>query len=338
LIEKYGSGDYLQFKDREDNTYFSVDSSGGTHTPYVFTDSINTTSLTVGDSTVTTIRNGATFTILIGTQAEYDAMSTHESKTIFFVEQNFNIIQILFFLLLFFGSKGVFSQSDWANVYVGSTEMKKIYVGDKLVWEKMQPETDTTVYLCGKWYKKVTIGTQVWLAENLHCDDGGGGIYSYNNDTEISDEYGYLYTWSAAMRIDTLIEGWHLPTKNDFDRYLYNYLNSASEYKCNNTNYYTYKSLASQSYWESSSITCAVGNDLSVNNATGYNLFPSGKRKGSDGAYENINKYGYVWTKTHLSGYPTWSHVLEIAYNYNVWTISYYILNTDAVSVRLVKD
>jgi uncharacterized protein (TIGR02145 family) len=215
-LKVVGNDIYPTIQAVQEGTGYSGQFTGGAG---LRADSINTpkinisAGLTVGDSTVTTIRSGATFTIWQGTQAAYDAIGTKDKKTIYYVEQNFNVLQILFFLLMFFGSRGVFGQSNWAAVNIGTTEMKKIYVGDKLVWEK---KPDSTL-ICGKYYHFITIGTQIWLAENLHCDDSGGGIYSYNNDTEISDEYGYLYTWSAAMRIDTLITGWHLPTKTEYE-------------------------------------------------------------------------------------------------------------------------
>lgn len=54
--------------------------------------------------------------------------------------------------------------------------------------------------------KAVTIGNQVWMAENLAIDDGGEGII-YNEDNGE-----YYYTWEAAMRISNSIPGWHLPS------------------------------------------------------------------------------------------------------------------------------
>ena len=59
--------------------------------------------------------------------------------------------------------------------------------------------------------KSVKIGNQVWMQENLAIDDGDEGI-TYNPDNGQ-----YYYTWDAAMRVATSINGWHLPSAEEWN-------------------------------------------------------------------------------------------------------------------------
>lgn len=63
----------------------------------------------------------------------------------------------------------------------------------------------------------VQIGTQIWSGKNLAIDDGGEGIYTVERtygDITVLEHY---YTKAAAIRVANTVEGWHLPTKDEWE-------------------------------------------------------------------------------------------------------------------------
>jgi uncharacterized protein (TIGR02145 family) len=63
---------------------------------------------------------------------------------------------------------------------------------------------------------EVQIGNQIWKTSNLAIDDGQGGIKTATINLGNGDITEYYYTWDAANRIASSIEGWHLPSNEEF--------------------------------------------------------------------------------------------------------------------------
>ena len=150
----------------------------------------------------------------------------------------------------------------------------------------------------GNSYNTVQIGNQCWMKENMrttHYADGtalqqmtssssttGAGYYQPSNT------YGLLYNHSSLRGVSSTNpsgvqsvcpEGWHVPSQAEWYQ-LIDYVSLRPEYRCGYTMSNVAKALASQSGWNTSSVACAVGNNQSINNTTGFNAMPSGSYGG----------------------------------------------------------
>src|SRR5690606_27168829 len=82
---------------------------------------------------------------------------------------------------------------------------------------------------------------------------------------------------------------------------LTNYLSANSQYWCGGNSNYIAKSLASTStLWNTYTVTCTVGNDLSVNNSTGFSALPGGYCNYA-GSFDYLSERGYWWSSTEKS-------------------------------------
>ncbi len=173
------------------------------------------------------------------------------------------------------------------------------------------PDAATVTDQDGNVYKTVQIGEQCWMAENMRAthDRKGKEIawgndfnakvpYRYcpnNQDSRIA-QYGYLYNWTAAMKVCP--EGWHLPTDAEWDQ-LTNYVGDQRQYRCGGDQKNIAKALAERgNVWqESDSDECMVGNDRYKNNATGFSALPAGDYQQG---YHVFGRCAFFWTATKI--------------------------------------
>lgn len=224
-----------------------------------------------------------------------------------------------------------------ATITVSSTDGNKTASCNVTVTEIITTITDTRD---GNLYNTVTIGNQVWMAENLrylpevHNTGGEYGVpyyyvYGYTG-TEVGEAketanystYGALYSWEAAST--ACPEGWHVPSDFEWDL-LANYLEGGD------VGVGSKLKEAGTDHW-SAPDNPSNGGD----NQTGFTALPGGFRVWS-GAYNNLGNNGYWWSSTDNSDNTNhkWNRVL--GYNYGHMNRQS-MAKTNGYSVRCIKD
>jgi uncharacterized protein (TIGR02145 family) len=167
----------------------------------------------------------------------------------------------------------------------------------------------------GNVYNTVTIGTQVWMSENLKTtkyNDGTtaipnitdntawealttGAFSWYNNDaTTYKATYGALYNWyaidiSSNGGKNVCPTGWRLPTDGEWTTL---------------TTYLGGESVAGGKLKETGTTHWTTPND-GATNESGFTALPGGYRYYS-GSYSTIGNYGYWWSSTETSPAYAW--------------------------------
>jgi uncharacterized protein (TIGR02145 family) len=188
--------------------------------------------------------------------------------------------------------------------------------GDEKFFTTDQIKTVTDID--GNVYTTVTIGTQVWMAENLkvtkyrngdaipNVTDNTqwqslttGAYCNYDNNATNANTYGRLYNWHAVGTGNLCPTGWHVPTDAQWATFRDYLIANGYNYNGSTGGNQTGKSLASATGWQLSTLPGTVGNTdyPQKRNATGFTALPSGTRN-LNGAFGNIGELAIWWLAT----------------------------------------
>jgi uncharacterized protein (TIGR02145 family) len=195
----------------------------------------------------------------------------------------------------------------------------------------VDPAPTTITDIDGNIYHTITIGTQVWMVENLKTtryrngeaianvigepwDNLTSGAYvSYDNTQDNRLTYGLLYNWYAVNDSRNICpEGWHIPTMEEWQVL-------AS----------TGKGLKEPgtAHWMRPN-SCAP-------NSSGFDALPGGNC-GFDGNFNGISELGYWWTSDAENTENAW---VSMMYNVNAGLSGWVDTNKwVGASVRCIKD
>jgi uncharacterized protein (TIGR02145 family) len=154
-------------------------------------------------------------------------------------------------------------------------------------------------------YKTVTIGTQVWMAENLRTtrfndgtaipliteNKGWTAMFSPayfwygNSEKGIKCTYGALYNWYAVSTDKLCPAGWHVPDNKEWKALIKNLKGGARAAGVQ------LKETGTE-HWQ--------GPNKGATNSSGFTALPGGYREGN-GNFHDLGRYGGWWSKTEAS-------------------------------------
>jgi len=201
--------------------------------------------------------------------------------------------------------------------------------------EEENPTNSFTDPRDGNVYKIVTIGDQVWMAENLKYLPSVVGIatssettpcyYVYDyNDTSVTEAknttnyitYGVLYNWEAAKA--ACPEGWHLPSDEEWTQ-LTDYLggDTIAGGKLKETD---------TTHWKSPNIDAT--------NESGFNALPGGVCI-TNHKFDDIGREAAWWSSTERE---TTSVYYRLIFSFSGEMLRFGNYKHYAYSVRCIKD
>ena len=231
------------------------------------------------------------------------------------------------------------------------------------------PGTPTVTDIDGNVYNTVMIGNQCWTRENMRATRYANGdtihfamfyqesylepyYYNYSNSNIPLEKRGYLYNWLAAVHgLDTSSSvpsgiqgicptGWHVPSWDEWDA-LRIYLGSVDAYHCGSCVECIAPALCDTIAWVGDSLyNCVPGQDLSLNNATGFSAIPAGYHWGTDDGFSGSGTYTGFWSTTLSPGssFETGPRYGLLIRNYVANAAYSTYFKNYALSVRCIRD
>jgi uncharacterized protein (TIGR02145 family) len=186
-------------------------------------------------------------------------------------------------------------------------------------------------------YNLVSIGTQVWMSENLKTTKYRNnenipietendlwynlttpGYCWFNNYSPIKDQFGALYNWYTVNTGILCPSGWHVPTEADWNT-LITFLGG--------------ESVAGNKLKEAGTTNWYSPN-TDATNESAFTALPGGQRD-YYGSFYDLGTYGYWWSSIESSGTDSWTRYMTN----NSGNVYYMSSNKKkGFSVRCIKD
>lgn len=214
---------------------------------------------------------------------------------------------------------------------------------------KTTSSSNTVTDIDGNVYQTVTIGSQVWMAENLkvtHYRNGdpipnvtdnatwsgltSGAYCNYNNDTDNVATYGRLYNWYAVDDSRNIApEGWHVPTDEEWKQLEMNL--GMSQAQADGTGW---RGTDEGGKLKETGTTHWVSPNTGATNESGFSALPGGGRY-FYGSFDYMGLDATFWSSTEGSSLIAWYRNL---YYYDSQVSRYYYYKRYGFSVRCVQD
>jgi uncharacterized protein (TIGR02145 family) len=198
----------------------------------------------------------------------------------------------------------------------------------------------------GNGYHAVTIGTQVWLLENLKTtkyNDGTailqvtgdekwvnlstpGYCWYNNNEVTYKAEYGALYNWFTVNTGNLCPTGWHVPTDQDWHQ-LVLFLDPSAVLAIN-------ESTVAGGMMKETGTTHWESLNTGATNESGFTALPGGYRS-FNGTFQNVGENGVWWSSSEYSSANAYYRLL---YHFESGVLRRNFNKLNGFSVRCLRD